>query len=252
MSESTSSASESLEAKRHVENPGQRTTDEVSELIQLKTMFLSGPASSRINPNSDRRPGSHLTQEDLLLIRSEQRQVGEVAEDDQPMHQATKATDMCNKANAAGIATLPQAKCMPPCSYGEDHNFEQIQVGSESVTMRLRTAEEEVQQLRRLLQCQYLEWQADRKALARAIQDAKTSALSQQKAEKLLFDILGQIRCTDRDEMLCVVCLEMPRSATFVHGDSGHYCCCMQCAKRLSVCPICRMPVDMLIRQFDV
>ena len=53
----------------------------------------------------------------------------------------------------------------------------------------------------------------------------------------------------------CVVCFEAPRNATIVHGDSGHGCCCFECAtgikERGGGCPICRQSIDMVIKQFN-
>ena len=57
------------------------------------------------------------------------------------------------------------------------------------------------------------------------------------------------------EDQACVICWEKPRNATIVHGDSGHGCCCLECAKQLKArsqpCPICRKPIDLVIRQFS-
>ncbi|XP_057312399.1 E3 ubiquitin-protein ligase Mdm2-like isoform X1 [Hydractinia symbiolongicarpus] len=49
----------------------------------------------------------------------------------------------------------------------------------------------------------------------------------------------------------CCVCLEGVRNATFIHGDTGHQCCCYDCAKTLKEmkkkCPICRKRIDHVI-----
>jgi E3 ubiquitin-protein ligase Mdm2 len=56
------------------------------------------------------------------------------------------------------------------------------------------------------------------------------------------------------DATLCVICMERSRDATIGHGDSGHVCCCMQCARRLKErgmpCPMCREHIEMVIRHF--
>ena len=56
----------------------------------------------------------------------------------------------------------------------------------------------------------------------------------------------------DGDE--CIICTERPKNATIIHGDTGHLCCCWQCAQVVKMrgdpCPICRLPIDMVIRQF--
>ena len=57
------------------------------------------------------------------------------------------------------------------------------------------------------------------------------------------------------EDKSCVVCWEKPRNATIVHGDSGHGCCCLGCAKELKArqqpCPVCRLPIDLVIRQYS-
>ena len=48
--------------------------------------------------------------------------------------------------------------------------------------------------------------------------------------------------------------MDEPRNATLVHGDTGHVCCCLECAQDLKpkglACPMCRKPIDVVIRQF--
>ena len=57
-------------------------------------------------------------------------------------------------------------------------------------------------------------------------------------------------RSRDVPDSECVICCDAPKVATLVHGDSGHFCCCLACARRLDCCPICRQPISMVIRQF--
>ena len=59
-----------------------------------------------------------------------------------------------------------------------------------------------------------------------------------------------------QDELqLCVVCMEQPRNATIVHGETGHICCCVECATqtrlRSGQCPICRLTIDAVIRNYS-
>ena len=58
----------------------------------------------------------------------------------------------------------------------------------------------------------------------------------------------------DEDANLCVICMQQPRDATIVHGDSGHICCCIACATLLKergmTCPMCRTPISMVIRHY--
>lgn len=50
----------------------------------------------------------------------------------------------------------------------------------------------------------------------------------------------------------CLACLEKNINALFLHGKTGHLCCCYQCAKRIWFetrrCPICRSKVSNIIR----
>lgn len=56
---------------------------------------------------------------------------------------------------------------------------------------------------------------------------------------------------------VCAVCMEKPKNATIVHTSTGtgHICCCFDCATLLKErgdnCPICRAPIDMVIKQFN-
>jgi Zinc finger, C3HC4 type (RING finger) len=53
---------------------------------------------------------------------------------------------------------------------------------------------------------------------------------------------------------LCLICLSEPRNATMVHGETGHIVSCLLCARILKArgdaCPVCRLPIDMVIQQF--
>jgi len=55
------------------------------------------------------------------------------------------------------------------------------------------------------------------------------------------------------DEM-CLICLTENRTATIVHGSTGHIACCLMCARILKGrgdrCPVCRLPIDSVIQQF--
>ena len=52
----------------------------------------------------------------------------------------------------------------------------------------------------------------------------------------------------------CMICLTKPKSASLVHGSSGHQVCCFQCGKRLKrrgkVCPVCRRPIQKVIKNY--
>jgi Zinc finger, C3HC4 type (RING finger) len=55
-------------------------------------------------------------------------------------------------------------------------------------------------------------------------------------------------------EDVCVICLCESRTATMIHGDTGHICCCLICARILQargdVCPVCRLPIERVIQHF--
>lgn len=57
-----------------------------------------------------------------------------------------------------------------------------------------------------------------------------------------------------RRDDLCLICLTEERNATIVHGETGHIACCLTCARLLKgrgdKCPVCRLPIDMIIQQF--
>jgi hypothetical protein len=52
----------------------------------------------------------------------------------------------------------------------------------------------------------------------------------------------------------CLICLTEERNATIVHGETGHIACCLTCARILKArgdkCPVCRLPIDLIIQQF--
>ncbi|XP_052252811.1 E3 ubiquitin-protein ligase Mdm2-like [Dreissena polymorpha] len=54
----------------------------------------------------------------------------------------------------------------------------------------------------------------------------------------------------------CMICLTRPKTASLIHGSSGHQVCCFQCAKRLKrrgkVCPVCRRPIQKVIKNYIV
>ena len=52
----------------------------------------------------------------------------------------------------------------------------------------------------------------------------------------------------------CLICLSDERTATIVHGETGHIACCLTCARILKArgdaCPVCRLPIDLVVQQF--
>ncbi|KAK7601981.1 hypothetical protein V9T40_009422 [Parthenolecanium corni] len=62
---------------------------------------------------------------------------------------------------------------------------------------------------------------------------------------------------SDIDHMeKCLACLRSSTNALFLHGKTGHRCCCYPCAKRIWLesgrCPICRSKVSNIIRILNV
>ncbi|XP_013419773.1 protein Mdm4 [Lingula anatina] len=53
---------------------------------------------------------------------------------------------------------------------------------------------------------------------------------------------------------LCVICMSKPKEASIIHGKTGHQVTCYSCAKRLKwsgrPCPICRRPIQKVIKNF--
>jgi len=56
------------------------------------------------------------------------------------------------------------------------------------------------------------------------------------------------------DDDLCVVCMEAPKNAMLVHGDSGHQATCLPCGQKLKEsglnCPICRATIQIVIKHY--
>ncbi|CAL9245316.1 unnamed protein product [Arabidopsis halleri] len=51
----------------------------------------------------------------------------------------------------------------------------------------------------------------------------------------------------DRDVIdLCVICLEQKYDATFV--KCGHMCCCLTCSLHVKTCPLCRRPIEHVLK----
>ena len=55
---------------------------------------------------------------------------------------------------------------------------------------------------------------------------------------------------------LCTVCMVKPKEASIIHGKTGHQVCCYVCAKRLKrkgkPCPVCRRPIQRVIKNYLV
>ena len=55
---------------------------------------------------------------------------------------------------------------------------------------------------------------------------------------------------------LCQICFSKPKEASLIHGKTGHQVCCYTCAKKLrrhgKPCPVCRRPIQRVIKNFLV
>jgi hypothetical protein len=58
----------------------------------------------------------------------------------------------------------------------------------------------------------------------------------------------------NRQDDVCLICLTEERNATIIHGETGHICCCLHCARILKHngdrCPVCRLSIDHVIQHF--
>ncbi|XP_015261210.1 PREDICTED: E3 ubiquitin-protein ligase Mdm2 isoform X1 [Gekko japonicus] len=52
----------------------------------------------------------------------------------------------------------------------------------------------------------------------------------------------------------CVICQSQPKNGCIVHGRTGHLMSCYACAKKLKKrnkpCPVCRQPIEMILRTY--
>ncbi|KAL3881737.1 hypothetical protein ACJMK2_028133 [Sinanodonta woodiana] len=52
----------------------------------------------------------------------------------------------------------------------------------------------------------------------------------------------------------CMICLSKPKTASIIHGSSGHQVCCFSCAVRLKrkgkACPVCRRTIQKVVKNY--
>ncbi|XP_053378198.1 E3 ubiquitin-protein ligase Mdm2-like [Mercenaria mercenaria] len=52
----------------------------------------------------------------------------------------------------------------------------------------------------------------------------------------------------------CIICLTRSKMASLIHGSSGHQVCCLSCGKDLKrrgkLCPVCRRPIQKVVRNY--
>ena len=81
--------------------------------------------------------------------------------------------------------------------------------------------------------------------LARATSSSSLSGLHQCESGEEAADV---------DEHTCVICFDETRDATIVHGGTAHVCCCLRCAEQLQQqgqsCPMCRLPIESVLKLF--
>lgn len=81
---------------------------------------------------------------------------------------------------------------------------------------------------------------------------SRSSSLESFESEKQEKNTEGKLPASVSE--LCMICLSKPKSASLVHGSSGHQVCCFPCGKRLKrrgkVCPVCRRPIQKVIKNF--
>ncbi len=65
-------------------------------------------------------------------------------------------------------------------------------------------------------------------------------------------DIAGQPSALKKPkgEDLCCVCLDRMVDVGLLHGDSVHSVVCGGCARTLRDCPVCRRPIDKIVKVF--
>ncbi|RUS81323.1 hypothetical protein EGW08_010930, partial [Elysia chlorotica] len=84
---------------------------------------------------------------------------------------------------------------------------------------------------------------------------AKDQPLTRPKKQKPSFYSERTLGVLSKNEA-CVVCLVRPKTASIIHGKTGHQVCCYHCAKKLKkqrrACPICRRPIQKVIRNYHL
>lgn len=64
----------------------------------------------------------------------------------------------------------------------------------------------------------------------------------------------AQLPTEPDDDQLCVVCMDQPKSCVFVHGNTGHHACCMDCSNRIMRdrrrCVLCNQRVERIIELY--
>lgn len=62
------------------------------------------------------------------------------------------------------------------------------------------------------------------------------------------------VDASTEEDKTCIVCMDAPIDAAVLHSGSVHVCCCMDCAqtiyKSYGECPMCRVPIESVLRVF--
>lgn len=60
-------------------------------------------------------------------------------------------------------------------------------------------------------------------------------------------NVLGEGEVIDQ-QGACVICMDRPRNVVIL--DCGHICCCLDCARQVNSCPVCRRGIARLVPTF--
>lgn len=66
--------------------------------------------------------------------------------------------------------------------------------------------------------------------------------------------IKRNINIVNNDTNQCIICVQHPRNASFIHGRSAHQSCCYGCARKIwkeaGRCPNCRLKIEKIVKNF--
>jgi len=66
--------------------------------------------------------------------------------------------------------------------------------------------------------------------------------------EKEVKIIIPHPNLVDLDDATCIICCERPKNVALVHDLTSHIVCCEFCASKLTDCPLCRKPIELVIK----
>lgn len=112
--------------------------------------------------------------------------------------------------------------------------------------------------LKRVQHEQSVQQRAARRSLSPEVssvdESAEDASLSSQQGCVYSATSTTTFTAEEKKDDRCLVCLSESRTATLVHGETGHIACCLVCARVLKArqdpCPVCRLPIDLVIQHF--